>query len=441
MARLFGTDGIRGLANGEVLTAELAMRLAGASGARLRQASDQGYDGSQRPLVAVARDTRPSGEMLEAAAVAGFTSAGCDVALLGVVPTPAVAHATARGAAQLGLMITASHNPEPDNGLKLFAAGGHKLPDADEDALEAAMAQPWARSADVGRVRPAPELVQPWLDGLVASVGRSRVSPSWSTARRARQRLLPRLYRRAGADVVAPERRQRRHQRRLRGNPSGGCSRRPSSRTAPTSASRTTAMPTAAWSSRATARSSTATRCSGCWPSRRKDAGLPHSDVLVATVMSNLGLHQAMAHAGIASSPPRLATATSSRRCAPTATGSVGSRAGTSCSPTTRRRATDCSPPLLSWTGWCGPGARSRSSPTPSRCCPQVLVNVRADRERAAAPDVLRAVADEEAVLAGTGRVLLRPSGTEALVRVMVEAPSEEQARAVADRLAAVVAS
>jgi phosphoglucosamine mutase len=120
LARLFGTDGIRGLAGGDVLTADLAEQVAAAAAAELI------LDRAAHPVVVIGRDTRPSGPMLESAAIAGFTSVGCDVVRLGVVPTPAVAYEVQLGAA-LGLVISASHNPAPDNGLKLFAAGGAKL--------------------------------------------------------------------------------------------------------------------------------------------------------------------------------------------------------------------------------------------------------------------------------------------------------------------------
>src|ERR1700712_5145254 len=136
-ARLFGTDGVRGVANGE-LTAELALGIA-ASAVRVLHSRAAGEDGpgAGRPTVVVGRDTRPSGEFLEAAVVAGLASQGADVLRLGVVPTPTVAYAVASSGASLGVMLSASHNPMPDNGIKLFAGGGFKLPDDVEDAIEA----------------------------------------------------------------------------------------------------------------------------------------------------------------------------------------------------------------------------------------------------------------------------------------------------------------
>lgn len=146
MGRLFGTDGVRGIAN-EALTPELAMAL-GQSGAR------QLAGGSRGPIY-VGRDTRISGQMLEAALVAGITSAGVDAVLLGVLPTPAVAHLTRTEHATAGVMISASHNPVEDNGIKFFYGDGYKLPDETEDRIEAALHAEWTRpvGAGVGRVR------------------------------------------------------------------------------------------------------------------------------------------------------------------------------------------------------------------------------------------------------------------------------------------------
>ena len=150
MARLFGTDGVRGLANAE-LTPELALRLASAAAVvftDISSGSDQagsdqaGSDPTRhtrRPRAVVGRDPRASGEMLEAAVCAGLAAAGVDAIRVGTVPTPAVAFLTADYRADFGVMISASHNPMPDNGIKFFSAGGHKLDDEVEDRIEAAM--------------------------------------------------------------------------------------------------------------------------------------------------------------------------------------------------------------------------------------------------------------------------------------------------------------
>jgi phosphoglucosamine mutase len=139
MGRLFGTDGVRGLANAD-LSPELALSVASAAARVLVEHAGGG--GSARPVAVVGRDPRASGEMLEAAVCAGLSAAGADVRRVGVLPTPAVAFLTARLGADLGVMISASHNAMPDNGIKLFASGGHKLPDAVEDEIEAHAARP-----------------------------------------------------------------------------------------------------------------------------------------------------------------------------------------------------------------------------------------------------------------------------------------------------------
>src|SRR5262249_53978572 len=164
MSRLFGTDGVRGLANGD-LPPELASAVAVASAHVLGEAA------ARRPLAVVGRDPRASGEMLEAAVVAGLTSAGADVLRAGVLPTPAVAHLVADCGADLGVMLSASHNPMPDNGIKLFARGGHKLPDAVEDEIEARLTEPWRRptGAGVGRIRDLPEAVERDADPLLGT--------------------------------------------------------------------------------------------------------------------------------------------------------------------------------------------------------------------------------------------------------------------------------
>jgi phosphoglucosamine mutase len=168
MGRLFGTDGVRGRANAE-LTPELSMAVASAAA---RVVADPGRS---RPLTAVVgRDPRASGEMLECAAVAGLASAGAIVLRAGVLPTPAVAALTRQLDTDLGVMISASHNPMPDNGIKLFGGGGHKLPDDREDAIEAVVRAggPWSRptGAAVGRVRDLDDSAGRYVTHLLASL-------------------------------------------------------------------------------------------------------------------------------------------------------------------------------------------------------------------------------------------------------------------------------
>src|SRR5919107_2776979 len=170
MPRIFGTDGVRGLANGQ-LTAELALDL---SVAAARVLADRGEFEGHRPLAVVGRDTRISGQFLEHAVVAGLASAGVDVLLLGVLPPPAVASLPGALGAALGVILSASHNAMPDNGIKFFARGGHKLADELEDRIEAVYEEhrtgaPWDRptGAGVGRVRDYAEGLDTYVAHLV----------------------------------------------------------------------------------------------------------------------------------------------------------------------------------------------------------------------------------------------------------------------------------
>src|SRR3954462_10341436 len=168
--RVFGTDGVRGLANREV-TAELALDL---SVAAARVIIDRGdFDRTrERPLAVVGRDPRISGQILEHAVVAGLASAGVDVLRLRVLPTPAVAHLTSALDADLGVVISASHNPMPDNGIKFLARGGHKLDDAVEPQIEQHLDEPWERplGGDIGRVTPYATPVEEYVEHLVSTI-------------------------------------------------------------------------------------------------------------------------------------------------------------------------------------------------------------------------------------------------------------------------------
>jgi len=450
MGRLFGTDGIRGLANGDVLTPELAMRVAAAAA---RHFLSEQLEAGSRPVVVIGQDTRPSGPTLEAGAFAGFTAVGCDVVRLGVVPTPAVAYEVQRGA-ELGLMISASHNPAADNGLKLFAPGGEKLEDEDEDAIEAALGQSWAARSglDLGtdvsegwteRRRHFREGGDPsYLEHLLATAGPlNGLKVVVDGAQGAASRLARELYRAAGAVV---------HAIHCEGNGwaiNDGCGA-----THPESLA---AAVVEHGADLGVAHDGDADRCVvvdasgtvlngdqvlGLLALARKENGLDVSDVLVATVMSNLGLHQAMAAAGI-----RVVTTAVGDRYVLEEMRAHGYRLGGEQSGhVVMADHATTGDGLLTALQVMDRVARTRTPvaelASVVRLLPQVLVNVRADRSRATADDVREAVAKEEAALAGSGRVLLRPSGTEPLVRVMVEADTEDEARTVAQRLATVVA-
>ena len=203
MGRLFGTDGVRGLANRD-LTAELSLDLAVAAAHVL---GDVGAFAGHRPRAVVGRDSRVSGEFLEAAVVAGLASAGVDVILLGVTPTPAVAFLTDKLECDLGVMLSASHNPMPDNGIKFFARGGHKLDDVIEDAVEARMGEEWDRplGGDVGRVVVEADAAVLYEEMLLASTPHrlDGIKVVVDCANGAASFIAPDVYERAGAHVIA----------------------------------------------------------------------------------------------------------------------------------------------------------------------------------------------------------------------------------------------
>jgi phosphoglucosamine mutase len=203
VARLFGTDGVRGLANQD-LTAEMTLDLSVAAAHVLGEA---GVFAGHRPVAVVGRDPRASGEFLEAAVVAGLASAGVDVLRAGVLPTPAIAYLTGVLGADLGVVLSASHNPMPDNGIKFFAKGGHKLDDSVEDAIEARQREPWQRptGSGVGRVRDYPEGLEEYVAHIVGSAPHrlDGLRVVVDCAHGAAYRSAPEALRRLGADVVA----------------------------------------------------------------------------------------------------------------------------------------------------------------------------------------------------------------------------------------------
>jgi len=266
VARLFGTDGVRGVANRDV-TAELALDLSVAAAHVL---ADTGAFAGHRPLAVVGRDPRASGEFLTAAVVAGLASAGVDVLDVGVLPTPGVAFLTAAREADLGVMLSASHNAMPDNGIKFFARGGHKLDDAIEDAIERRIGEAWQRptGADVGRVRRDTAAVDDYVAHLLAALphrlnglrlsSTARTAPParctrWCCGRPGPRSTSSAPSRTASTSTTGTGRRTW-----------SGCSR-PWWLPGPTQAWRSTVTPTGAWPWTPPARSWTATRSWPCW--------------------------------------------------------------------------------------------------------------------------------------------------------------------------------
>jgi phosphoglucosamine mutase len=301
VGRYFGTDGVRGLANGDV-TPELVLAIASAAARVLAF-----HDGSHRPVAVVGRDPRASGEMLEAAVVAGLTSAGADVRMVGIVPTPAVAFLTGDYSADFGVMLSASHNPMPDNGPKLFARGGVKLPDDLEAEIEAEVDRGWTRprpvGAAVGRVRLADDGAQRYLAHLLSSAptSLSGLKLVIDCANGAASALAADLYRRAGADVVT-----------IAAEPDG---LNINDGVGSTHMAYLQSHVVEHGADLGVALDGDADRCLAVDAAGRlvdgdqilalcalglRDAGRLAEDTVVATVMSNLGFHHAMRDAGIA---------------------------------------------------------------------------------------------------------------------------------------------
>ncbi|HVX43199.1 MAG TPA: phosphoglucosamine mutase [Mycobacteriales bacterium] len=441
-ARLFGTDGVRGLANGD-LTPELALAVAAAA-ARVLVESDS----SHRPVAVVARDPRASGEMLEAAVVAGLTSAGADVLKAGVVPTPGAAFLTADTGADLGVMLSASHNPMPDNGIKLFARGGHKLPDVVEDAIEARLGQPGERptGAGVGRVTGLEGAPGRYADHLISCLPRplTGLHVVVDCAPGAAATVAPEVYERAGARVTAigvePD--------GLNINAGCGSNHLDGLITAVREQGADIGIAHDGDADRCMAVSADGAVIDGdallaiCALALR-DSGELRENTVVATVMSNLGFHHAMQEHGITvlTSPVGDRYILEMLRERRLSLG--GEQSGHLVFLDQASTGDGILTALRLMARMVETGSPVGELAKVVHRLPQVLLNVAvSDKVRVSvAREVSDAVAAAEQKLGNDGRVLLRPSGTEQLIRVMVEAPTEDQAGIVARELAEVVAS
>ncbi|AEV81732.1 phosphoglucosamine mutase [Actinoplanes sp. SE50] len=441
MGRLFGTDGVRGLANGDLLTPELALSVAVAAARVLVEA-----DSSHQPLAIVGRDPRASGEMLEAAVVAGLTSAGANVVRVGVLPTPAVAYLVGQTGADLGVMLSASHNPMADNGIKLFAAGGQKLPDELEERIEKAVADGHGlvgrpTGAGIGRVHDLLDGAEHYIKHLVESIPHrlEGIKVVVDCANGAASDVGPVAYREAGAEVIA-----------IHAEPDG---LNINEECGSTHLDKVRDAVLAEGADLGLAHDGDADRCLAVTAAgdvvdgdqimailavAMRDAGTLTEDTLVATVMSNLGLRIAMKQSGI----KLLETKVGDRYVLEELQGGGlalgGEQSGHIVMPAFATTGDGVLTGLHLMAQLASSGKSLADLAAVVHKLPQKLINVKVgDREAgAAAPTVQAAVALAEAELGETGRVLLRPSGTEPLVRVMVEAATEEQAGAVAARIA-----
>ena len=442
MARLFGTDGVRGLANVDI-TAELALRLSVAAahvlGAQARAAG-------RRPKAVVGRDPRASGEFLSAAVVAGLASAGVDVHNVGVLPTPAVAFLTADMDAHFGVMLSASHNPMPDNGIKFFAAGGHKLPDAVEDEIAAGLDGDWERptGAQVGRVHENRagqaryvahllEAVPNGLDGLKVVI---------DAAHGAASAVSPEVFRLAGAEVVEigaePD--------GLNINDGYGSTHLDHLKAAVVAKGADLGIGHDGDADRCLAVDATGAEVDGdqimaILAVALKSRGALAKDTLVATVMSNLGLLQAMEREGITVRQ----TAVGDRYVLEDMRAGSYSLGGEQSGHVIMLDHGTTGDGVL--TGLMVAARMVETGSTLAELAgvmqrlPQVLVNVKGvDKSRVESDEELQAaVKAHNEALGGSGRVLLRKSGTEPVVRVMVEAADHDLAQSVADDLVSVV--
>ena len=465
MGRLFGTDGVRGVA-GRDLTARLAMDLAVAgagvlSGTGLSATSAAAT--GRRPVAVVGRDPRTSGEFLEAAVVAGLASSGVDVLRLGVIPTPAVAYLTDALDAEFGVMLSASHNPAPDNGIKFFARGGRKLPDEAEDEIERRLAAVSSAAGSsttgpaagglpdlgFGRVTDASGERERYLDHLLSTLpGPGGGAPLAGMrvvvdcAHGAAYEIAPRMLRRAGAEVIG-----------IGTEPDGdninsGCGS--------THLDALKAAVVAHGADAGIAHDGDADRCLAVDADGQvvdgdqilavlafalKDAGRLPDDTVVVTVMSNLGLRLALRDAGITvvETPVGDRYVLAAMREGDFALGGEQSGHVILLDHATTGDGLLTSLHLLAT-------AAERGQPLGELAkvmtrYPQVLISIPGvDKSLvASSPEIADAVGAAATELGDSGRVLVRPSGTEQLVRVMVEAVDSGQAQRLAGTLADVV--
>ena len=445
MARLFGTDGVRGTANLE-LTAEIALELSMAAAHVLGEAG--AFGSARRPIALVGRDTRASGEFLEAAVVAGLASAGVDVVRLGVIPTPGVAHLVGQRDADLGVMRSASHNPMPDNGIKFFARGGVKLDDDIEDAIEERMTEVWLRptGADVGRVTEDPGAIEAYVAHLVASLGADASLAGLKIvidcANGAAHMTALASFDAQGAEVIP-----------LHAQPDGlninhncGSTHMGSLQAAVIEHGADLGIALDGDADRCLAVDHTGEIVDGdqilaiLALAMRADQTL-HSDTVVATVMSNLGFLNAMRDAGIHVD----ATKVGDRYVleAMNANGFTlgGEQSGHVIMSEFATTGDGVLTALHLAARMIRTGKTLRELAGVMTRLPQVMINVpNVNKSRAGIDPVVNAAVSAEAKSLGrNGRVLLRPSGTEPLVRVMVEAETAERAQEVAERLVDVV--
>ena len=433
---LFGTDGVRGVANRD-LTAELALDLAVAAAHVL---GEVGAISKIRPKAIVGQDSRASGEFLEAAIVAGLASAGVDVYKVGILPTPAIAHLVASTGADLGVMISASHNPMPDNGIKFFAKGGGKLDDSLEAAIEARLNEPWDRpiGSEVGRVIVDESASERYIFHLLSSlsVNLSGIKVVVDCANGAASDVAPEVYARAGAQVIAISNRPN----GLNINENCGS----------THLENLIAEVKKSGADLGIAHDGDADRCLAVDAAGNlidgdfilailaKEWQVP---TVVGTVMTNLGFIKAMSDAGISFEK----TPVGDRYVLENMLANGHKLGGEQSGHIIMRNYANTGDGLLTALQLMSVMAKTKKSLTELAEVmvrfPQVLVNVEGVNKSKleTSKAIAIAISDYESKLGSSGRILLRASGTEPLVRVMVEAETQSVAEEIAQKLASLV--
>ncbi len=447
MARLFGTDGVRGLANREI-TVELALGLAQSAAVVLGKGrfADGRRASGRRPIAVIARDPRVSGEFIGAAVAAGLSSSGVDVYDAGVIPTPAAAFLVADFKADFGVMISASHNPAPDNGIKFFAAGGVKLPDEVEDRIEGALGEQKLAPTglEVGRIRRFADAEDRYVVHLLSTLPNrlDGLHVVIDCAHGAAAGISPEVFTDAGAKVTV-----------IGSDPDGY---NINDGVGSTHLDVLSAAVLEHGADLGIAHDGDADRClavdhegtivdgdqiMAILALAMKQRGDLTDDTLVATVMSNLGLSIAMQEHGISVKQ----TAVGDRYVLESLTEHGLSLGGEQSGHVIMSKFATTGDGIL--TGLHIVAEMARTGKTLKELAsvmtvfPQLMINVRdVDHHGLTGNTVIAdAVAAAEAELGDTGRVLLRPSGTEPMVRVMVEAADEATAKRIAEQLAAVV--
>ncbi len=439
MAReLFGTDGVRGVA-GEKLTAELALGLGRAATEHATVALENAGD-SERRRVLIIRDTRESGEMLESALAAGVTAAGGDVFLGGVLPTPAAPLLIGQYDFDLAVVVSASHNPYRDNGIKFFGGDGFKLADDDEEAIEGRLAAGFGPSQRIGRVRALHGTHEDYMRALharFAALDLSRLNALLDCANGATYRVGPEIFRRLGATVAT-----------IGSEPDGsnindgvGSTHVEALAEAVVAGGHDVGFAFDGDGDRVLAVDGEGAVVDGDELIALAALHLRSSDRLAGggvavTVMTNYGFHAAMREAGVEVVTTAVGDRYVLEALRDRSWSLGGEQSGHIIDMGFVPSGDGIASALLTMEALAGDRLADR---TAMKKLPQTLVNVRVADKRRAMDAAQDAAAGENAALDGRGRVLVRPSGTEDLVRVMVEAPTDDEAHEVCERLVALV--